>query len=203
MAKKNRSVPQYGTVTRKGILYYRTRIQDADGKQVSLYATTCEELYEKQLAAKKQVEEILFRRKHPTVAEYCEKWLLMQSAKVSSATMKGYTSDMRNYIIKPLGDMYMEEVTADDIRLALVPLTKKSEGLERFWDNTRWMIEFSVLRPSTAYGSPGEEMRLFLTEDGYQAALQSQQCREIKIKRYARVIEGHILDFKPGKRRRS
>ena len=57
-------------------------------------------------------------------------------------------------------------------------------AVERFWDNTRWMIEFSVLRPSTAYGSPGEEMRLFLTEDGYQAALQSQQRREIKIKRY-------------------
>ncbi len=72
-------------------------------------------------------------------------------------------------------------------------------AVERFWDNTRWMIEFSVLRPSTAYGSPGDEMRLFLTEDGYQAALQSQQRREIKIKRYARVIEGHILDFKPGK----
>ena len=32
-------------------------------------------------------------------------------------------------------------------------------------------------------------MRLFLTEDGYQAALLSQQHREIKIKRYARVIE--------------
>ena len=76
-------------------------------------------------------------------------------------------------------------------------------SVERFWDNTRWMIEFSVLRPSTAYGSPGEEMRLFLTEDGYQAALQSQQRREIKINRYARVIEVHILDFKPGKRRRS
>ena len=69
-------------------------------------------------------------------------------------------------------------------------------AVERFWDNTRWMIEFSVLRPSTAYGSPGEEMRLFLTEDGYQAALQSQQRREIKIKRYARVIEGHVLDVK-------
>ena len=35
-------------------------------------------------------------------------------------------------------------------------------AVERFWDNTRWMIEFFVLRPSTAYGSPGEEMRLFL-----------------------------------------
>lgn len=65
-------------------------------------------------------------------------------------------------------------------------------AVERFWDNTRWMIEFSVLRPSTAYGSPGDEMRLFLTEDGYQTALQSQQRREIKIKRYARVIEGHM-----------
>ena len=75
------------------------------------------------------MEEIIFRRKHPTVAEYCEKWLLMQSAKVSASTLRGYTRDMTNYIIKPLGEMYMEEVTADDIRLALVPLSKKSEGL--------------------------------------------------------------------------
>lgn len=49
--------------------------------------------------------------------------------KVSAATLKGYTTDMKNYIIKPLGEMYMEEVTADDIRLALVPLSNKSEGL--------------------------------------------------------------------------
>ena len=75
-------------------------------------------------------------------------------------------------------------------------------AVERFWDSTCWMIEFTVLRP-TAYGEPGAEMRLFLTEDGYQSALQSQQRREIKIKRYAHVIEGHILDFKPKKHRRS
>jgi integrase len=82
MAKK-KTIPQYTSVERKGIQYYRTRILDADGKQVSLYATTCEELYEKQLAARRQVQEILFHRQHPTVAEYCEKWLVMQSAKVS------------------------------------------------------------------------------------------------------------------------
>ena len=76
-------------------------------------------------------------------------------------------------------------------------------AVERFQDSTRWMIEFAVRKPRTPYGSPGDEVRLFLTEDGYQAALLSQQRREIKIKRYARVIEGHILDFKPGKRRRS
>ena len=93
-----------------------------------MYAATCEELYEKQLEARRQVEEIIFRRQHPTVAEYCQKWLLMQSAKVSASTLRGYTADMKNYIIKPLGEMYMEEVTADDIRLALVPLSKNRRG---------------------------------------------------------------------------
>ena len=68
-------------------------------------------------------------------------------------------------------------------------------AVERFRD-------VSVRSPRAAYGSPGDEMRLFLTEDGYQAALLSQQRREIKIKRYARIIEGHILDFKPKKHRR-
>lgn len=33
-------------------------------------------------------------------------------------------------------------------------------AVERFWDSTFWMIEFTVLRP-TAYGEPGDEMRLF------------------------------------------
>lgn len=84
----NARVPQYGTVTRKGVLYYRTRILDADGKQVSLYGTTCEELYDKEQEARRQVAEIIFHREHPTVAEYCEKWLLMQSAKVSPATKR-------------------------------------------------------------------------------------------------------------------
>ena len=83
MAKKKDTIPEYGTVTRKGIQYYRTRIMDADGKQVSLYATTCEELYKKEQEARKQVAEILFRKENPTVADYCEKWLLMKSATVS------------------------------------------------------------------------------------------------------------------------
>ena len=129
MAKKKECVPQYGTVTRKGTQYYRTRIFDADGKRVSLYALTCEELYQKEQEARRQVEEIIFRRENPTVAEYCEKWLLMQSAKVSAATLRGYTINMNNYIVKPLGHMYLSDVTADDIRLALVPVSKKSAGL--------------------------------------------------------------------------
>ena len=40
-------------------------------------------------------------------------------------------------------------------------------AVERFEDSTRWMIEFVVLHPCSAYGSRGDEMRLFLAEDGY------------------------------------
>ena len=35
MAKKKASIPKYGTVTRNGVSYYRTRIMDADGKQMA------------------------------------------------------------------------------------------------------------------------------------------------------------------------
>jgi len=129
MAKKKHGIPQYATTVIKGVEYYRTRIEDADGKRVTLYGRTREELYSKVQKAQKEIAEAKFRKENPTVAEYCEKWLLMQSAKVSPATLKGYSNGMKNYIIKPLGDMYMSDVTADDIRLALVPASKKSAGL--------------------------------------------------------------------------
>ena len=60
-------------------------------------------------------------------------------------------------------------------------------AVERFRDNTRWMIEFSVLRPGS-YGSSGDEVRLFLTEDGYRQALDAQRSQQIKIKRHAHVV---------------
>ena len=59
MAKKKQNVPQYSTTMVKGVQYYRTRINDADGKQVSLYARTCEELYQKEKEARRQVAEII------------------------------------------------------------------------------------------------------------------------------------------------
>ena len=129
MAKKKGTIPTYGTAVRRGIQYYRTRITDADGKRVDLYAESCEELYQKEQEARRQVEDAIFRRENPTVAEYCEKWLLMQSAKVSPGTIRGYSTSIRNYIIKPLGEMYLSDVTADDIRLAMITLATKSAGV--------------------------------------------------------------------------
>ena len=33
-------LPQYGTVMKRGVLYYRTRIKDTNGKLVAIYAKT-------------------------------------------------------------------------------------------------------------------------------------------------------------------
>ena len=66
-------------------------------------------------------------------------------------------------------------------------------AVERFRDGTCRMIEFVVRKQGNPYGSPGDEMRLFLSESGYQRALECQNRREIRIKRTAHIIEGHIL----------
>ena len=71
-------IPQYSTCVRKGIEYYRTRIVDADGKRVSLYAKSPEELYAKVQEAEELIEDSIFRSTTPTVDEYCEKWLKIQ-----------------------------------------------------------------------------------------------------------------------------
>ena len=68
-------------------------------------------------------------------------------------------------------------------------------AVERFRDDTRWMIEYWDNRSGT-------EVRQFLTNDGYKKALARQKHHDIKIWRYAHVIEGHIIDFKPSKKRR-
>lgn len=126
---RKKQTKQFGTVIRSGIEYYRTRIKDQDGKRITLYAKTVDELCERIEETKEQIENKTFCRTTPTVKEYCEKWLLMQSANVRQTTLIDYTSKVKNYIIKPLGDMHIADVTLDDIRMALVPASKKSESV--------------------------------------------------------------------------
>lgn len=129
MAKRKPLLPDYGTVQIKGKTYFRTRLSDDDGNRISLYADSREELYKKVVEVEKQIENKTFRRSTPTVREYCEKWLLMKSANVRETTMIDYRSKVKNHIIKPLGDMKMGDVTADDIRLAIIPASKLSSSV--------------------------------------------------------------------------
>lgn len=129
MAGKRSRIPKYGTVEIKGHAYYRTTITDSEGKQRALYAKTREELYDKELDTLSQMDDDRQRRKSPTVADYCEKWLVMQSAHVRTTTLTDYTSKVRRNIIPYLGEKKIADVTLDDIQLALVPVSKKSASV--------------------------------------------------------------------------
>lgn len=83
MAKKQENVPRYGTTMRRGIQYYRTRITDADGKRVDLYAETCEKLQLKEMEARRQVEEAFS-------AENIQRW--------QSIARSGYLCSRQRYL---------------------------------------------------------------------------------------------------------
>lgn len=97
MAARRMMLPDYGTVGMKGTQYYRTRVTDQQGRRVSLYARTREELYQKEQEAIQQIENKTYRRSTPTVEEYCEKWLLMQSAQIRMTTLIDYGSAITRF----------------------------------------------------------------------------------------------------------
>ena len=41
----------------------------------------------------------------------------------------GIRAMVNRYIVGPIGQMYMDEVTTDDLRLLMVPLSKGSSGM--------------------------------------------------------------------------
>ena len=128
MAKKKEEIPMPKCTVqmRNGNKYFRIQMKDEEGRFTSVSAKTEEEVREKYLKRYKEIEDAKFRKLNPTVAEYAEKWLLMQSAHICPTTLRGYTLAMNTYIVKPLGSMYMSDVTADDIKMAMVPLAKRS-----------------------------------------------------------------------------
>lgn len=70
-------------------------------------------------------------------------------------------------------------------------------ALERFAEHTRHMIVFDVLSHASPVGNKGERMRLFLSDAGYQKALESQSRVECKICKHAKVLNGDIFYDRP------
>jgi len=70
-------------------------------------------------------------------------------------------------------------------------------ALERFDENTKHMIIFDVLTHSSPIGDKGERTRIFLTDIGYQQALDSQKRGDTKIVKHAKVSKGDIFYDRP------
>ena len=65
-------------------------------------------------------------------------------------------------------------------------------AIERFLDTTKHMIIFDVITNQTSVGDKGDRMRLYLSEDGYQKALDEADNGDIKIITHAAVLGGRL-----------
>ena len=55
MPRKKDIIPEYQSEVFNGKEYFRTRVKDADGKRIALYASTRKELYEKVKDAQREI----------------------------------------------------------------------------------------------------------------------------------------------------
>jgi hypothetical protein len=69
--------------------------------------------------------------------------------------------------------------------------------IQRFAEDTRHMIVFDVITWDCPVGEKGERIRIFLTDEGYKQALESEGRGECKIVRRARVRKGDIFYHAP------
>ena len=65
-------------------------------------------------------------------------------------------------------------------------------ALEWFDPQVRHMVVFDVLSFESPVGYKGDKMRLFLTDEGYQKALENQERGFIKLKNHAKVHNGYL-----------
>lgn len=99
----------------------------------------------------------------------------------------------KNYRI-PGGPKTIGELLADARRKSGAECLKGHDimALERFDPSVKHMIVFDVLSYDSFVGDKGDKMRLFLTETGYQKALENQDKGFIKIRNHAKVAEGNL-----------
>lgn len=157
---------------------YRKRIKGPDGKYVAIYAKTPEELTRKIEIAQRQIEDETYRRENPTVKEYAEKWLEMHGAHIRATTLADYTSKVKIYIIEPLGDKYMIEVTPDDVNLAITKAAKQSASIYRSVQMLYKMIFGAAVKSKIIDESPCEE----LNPKGGKASREKQALTTEQVK---------------------
>lgn len=165
---------------------YRKRIKDSDGKYVALYAKDPDELTMKIKLAEREIEEAVFRRENPTVKDYAEKWLVMRSAHVRKTTMADYTSKVKNYIIEPLGDKYMADVTPDDVNIAITKAAERSASIYRSVQMLYKSIFYSAYKSDIIDHSPCED----LDPKGGKSAKEKKALTEKQVQTLLDAIRG-------------
>lgn len=121
--------PKYEYVEK--LKLYRKRIKDADGKYVAIYASDPDELTIKIKAAELQIAQLSYNAQNPTLDEYADKWLDMHRHSVRENSWRDYRYIVEHFIKAPLGHRRLDDITQDDIKLALKVAADKSESVHR------------------------------------------------------------------------
>lgn len=120
--------------------------------------------------------------------------LLKKLRNLSEAECKELILDIQNNYRLP----YKARTVGEMIAVARQKSgAQKLEGhdimaLERFDPEIKHMIVFDVLSREFPIGDKDSRMRLFLTDEGYQKALENQGRNFIQILNHAKVTQGHL-----------
>lgn len=165
---------------------FRKRIKGPNGKYIALYAQTPEELTEKIAIVQRQIEEEVYRRDNPTVKDYSEKWLTMQAAHIRTTTLADYTSKVKIYIIEPMGNKYMAEVTPDDVKMAISKAASRSASIYRSVQMLYKMIFSSALESRIIDDNPCKN----LNPKGGKAPKEKQALTKEQVSTLLDAIRG-------------
>ena len=174
--------PVYGSTNG----YLRKRVKGADGKYIPIYAKDADELTLKVAEALRLIEQDRYRKENPTVEDYANRWLHMHSANIRDTTLVDYTSCVKNYIIEPLGNMLMADVTADDVKLAMVKAGKQSESIYRKTQMLFKLIFTSALESKIITDHPCAN----LNPKGGKAAKEKTALTDEQVKTLLAAVEG-------------
>ena len=157
--------PKYGTVTRKGRKYFRTRITIQDGTRVTLYGRTESEVDQKVAELRAKVAREALERDCPTVAQYAQLCLENRSPFIALSTFDNYAQTIKKHIVEPLGDKLMCDVTRDDILAAV----RRSAVLSESTYGAVQMFYKSIFGEAVKNGIISENPALVLPAKGGKA----------------------------------
>lgn len=163
--------PKYGTVTRKGRKYFRTRITIQDGTRVTLYGRTESEVDQKIAELRAKVAREALERDCPTVAQYAQLCLENRSPFIALSTFDNYAQTIKKHIVEPLGDKLMCDVTRDDILAAV----RRSAVLSESTYGAVQMFYKSIFGEAVKNGIISENPALVLPAKGGKAPTKARK----------------------------
>lgn len=108
---------------------YRKRIKDSDGKYFAIYGKTPDELRDKVRAAQRAIEDSAFTRDDPTLSEYADRWMQLNTTNIAANTKADYQYIIDSFIKPALGHRKIRDITPDDIKAAMLILNDKSASV--------------------------------------------------------------------------